>query len=82
MIKNKAIKQAYSDYLESEMNDNAYENILNRYKAILDKIESLLPGDKKNLIRLLDEAEGEIVAYESEKAFEAGFKSGLTNIRK
>lgn len=82
MIKNKAIKQAYSDYLESEMNDNAYENILNRYKAIMDEIESLLPGDKKNLIRLLDEVEGEIVAYESEKAFEVGFKSGLTNVRK
>lgn len=79
MNKNETIKQAYSDYLESEMNDNTYKNIVNRYIAILDEIETLLPEDKKNLTRDLDDVEGELVACESEKAFEAGFNSGLTN---
>jgi len=74
MTKNKTIKQAYSDYLESEIVDDTYKNILNRYEAILNEIETLLPEDKKHLTRNLDDVEGEIVAYESEKAFEAGFK--------
>ncbi len=77
---NKTIKQAYSDYLESGIiTDDTYNNIFNRYKAILDEIESLLPKDKKHLTRDLDNAEGELLACESEKAFEAGFESRLTN---
>lgn len=71
------LDKLYEEYKIGIMNDDTYLKLTENTSIILNKISQVLPADKKDLIRQLNEAISEMTDYGNNKNFNQAFRLAI-----